>query len=82
MAARVTVLLLNSGKELACGLAEQLRKKMAATPMTDLGGESITASFGVASFGEDSISFEGLLSKADQALYQAKTGGRNQVRTL
>ncbi|MFA7346578.1 MAG: GGDEF domain-containing protein [Desulfurivibrionaceae bacterium] len=76
------VLLLNSGKELACGLAEQLRNKIAATPMADLGGESITASFGVASFGEDSISFEGLLSKADQALYQAKTGGRNQVRTL
>ncbi|HIJ90142.1 MAG: GGDEF domain-containing protein [Desulfobulbaceae bacterium] len=76
------VLLLNADKDLACSLAEQLRKKMAATPMADIGGDCITASFGVATFGKDSISFEGLVSKADQALYQAKTQGRNQVQSL
>lgn len=76
------LLLLNSSKELACSLAEQLRKKLAATAMSDIDGECITASFGVATFGTDSISFEGLVSKADQALYLAKTQGRNQVQTL
>lgn len=75
------LLLLNSGKDLAYTLAEQLRKKLAATAMADIGGDSVTASFGVATFGKDSISFEGLVSKADQALYLAKTQGRNQVQT-
>jgi diguanylate cyclase (GGDEF)-like protein len=76
------LLLLNSEKELALRLAEQLRKKLAAAAMPDIGGNSVTASFGVATFGKDSISFEGLVSKADQSLYLAKMRGRNQVCAL
>ncbi|MGV1098482.1 sensor domain-containing diguanylate cyclase [Thiovibrio sp. JS02] len=76
------LLLLNSSKDHACALAEQLRRKLGATAMADIDGDFITASFGVATFGQDSITFEGLVSKADQALYLAKTQGRNQVRAL
>jgi diguanylate cyclase (GGDEF)-like protein len=76
------LLLLNSEKDLALRLAEQLRKKLAAAAMPDIGGNSVTASFGVATFGKDSISFEGLVSKADQSLYLAKMRGRNQVCAL
>ncbi|PHS31532.1 MAG: hypothetical protein COA92_08150 [Sulfurovum sp.] len=39
----------------------------------------ITASFGVSQFNIDSLSFEDILANADEALYQAKTSGRNKV---
>lgn len=38
-----------------------------------------TASFGVSQFHIDSLSFEDIIVKADEALYQAKTSGRNKV---
>ncbi|MCF4098356.1 sensor domain-containing diguanylate cyclase [Maritalea mediterranea] len=40
---------------------------------------NITASFGVAEFREDDKTIENLLRRADDALYQAKNNGRNQV---
>lgn len=76
------LLLIATEKEFAARVAEQLRAKLAAAAMDEIGGNSITASFGVAAFGADAISFEALVSKADQALYLAKLNGRNQVRTL
>ena len=39
----------------------------------------ITASFGVASLSLAAQSIEGLIDQADQALYDAKQGGRNRV---
>lgn len=39
----------------------------------------VTASFGVSGFPEDATNTEGLLSKSDEALYAAKSLGRNRV---
>lgn len=75
------LLLLNTKKPQAMHLAEVLRQKIAEAAMPGLAGRKVQASFGLATFGEDSSSFEGLMAKADQALYQAKAQGRNRVCT-
>lgn len=68
--------------ETAHRFAEQLRNKMHSLRVkvrsTDQVLDSITASFGfaLASAGD---SLESLLTRADDALYQAKRNGRNQV---
>ncbi|HEY1026370.1 MAG TPA: GGDEF domain-containing protein [Pseudomonas sp.] len=62
--------------------AERLRNKIQALRVkvrrTDQVLDSITASFGCA-LAEANDTFESLLTRADDALYQAKRGGRNQV---
>jgi diguanylate cyclase (GGDEF)-like protein len=43
----------------------------------------VTASFGIAGFqGGEVLEFGALLSQADKALYEAKRGGRNQVKVV
>ncbi|WP_024302010.1 GGDEF domain-containing protein [Pseudogulbenkiania sp. MAI-1] len=66
----------------ACERAEQLRREIAATPVT-FGGTTfaVTASFGVASFPRHGMNDDELIAAADKALYDAKEGGRNQVRS-
>nr|WP_024307257.1 GGDEF domain-containing protein [Pseudomonas sp. P818] len=65
--------------------AEQLRHKIQSLRVkvrrTDQVLDSITASFGCA-MAETGDSFESLLTRADDALYQAKRSGRNQVHPL
>lgn len=70
------VLAANSGLEGATCLAERLRGAIEALTIRDYG--SVTASFGVALHrrGEQR---RGMVKRADQALYAAKEGGRNQV---
>jgi diguanylate cyclase (GGDEF)-like protein len=58
-------------------LAERLRAKVAAA--TFPGGQKLTISVGVAATDEPAL-FTQLMDRADQALYAAKQGGRNQVR--
>src|SRR5256884_4348643 len=58
-------------------LAERIRAKVAAA--TFPGGLKLTISIGVAATGEPAL-FTQLIDRADQALYTAKQGGRNQVR--
>jgi diguanylate cyclase (GGDEF)-like protein/hemerythrin-like metal-binding protein len=60
----------------AARLAEKLRALMAATPLGP--GGAVTGSFGVAEL-RSGDSIEGLLHRADEALYRAKNGGRNRV---
>jgi two-component system cell cycle response regulator len=60
--------------------AERLRRGVEVAQILGSDGETvaITASFGVAEFGdEDSIDM--LIDRADQAMYEAKTAGRNRV---
>jgi len=42
---------------------------------------AVTASFGVASFPQDGLHSGDLITAADKAMYAAKRGGRNQVRS-
>jgi len=58
-------------------LAERIRSKVAAS--TFPGGLKLTISVGVAAT-DDATLFTQLIDRADQALYAAKQGGRNQVR--
>ncbi len=61
-------------------VAEKLRSTIEELRIPDV-QQGITASFGVASFPEDSGTREELLRKADRALYSAKRAGRNRVHT-
>jgi diguanylate cyclase (GGDEF)-like protein len=61
---------------------EKIRQAIAGTTIKDnLVSASVTASFGVACFPDSSGTELELLRDADDALYEAKTGGRNCVRT-
>ena len=74
------VLLPSTELAAAAAAAERLRKLVDATPLV-VDGESIsyTVSAGVAPM-DDSISgLDGLMKRADQALYSAKARGRNRV---
>ncbi|MES1998928.1 MAG: GGDEF domain-containing protein [Pseudomonadota bacterium] len=64
----------------AMEFAERLRAEISKNTIHFEDGEiTLTASFGVAEFQADSVSFDDILAKADKALFQAKTNGRNQV---
>jgi diguanylate cyclase (GGDEF)-like protein len=58
-------------------LAERIRTKVAAA--TFPGGLKLTISAGIAATNDPAL-FTQLIDRADQALYAAKQGGRNQVR--
>lgn len=61
----------------AARLAERIRLNLQRTPIAPL-PQPITASFGVAAL-DAAGSVRSLLKRADEALYQAKGGGRNRV---
>jgi diguanylate cyclase (GGDEF)-like protein len=61
-------------------LAEQVRQILASTPLPNIG--QITASFGVATYPDSAHSLEDLIETADQALYLAKSSGRNCVKAV
>ena len=74
------ILLPETDMATAMAVAERLRKAIASTPL-DAGGAKIelTASIGVAEYSQSTRSFDGLLSNADFAMYDAKNSGRNRV---
>ena len=69
----------NTTAEIVSRLAERLRKKIASVKFQEVG--TITLSFGVAECGPNET-WEQWLHRADEALYLAKSGGRDQVKTI
>lgn len=72
----------NANTEQARDMIERLRIGIAAMkiPISKNNELSITASFGIASIEADA-SIEQSIEQADKALYQAKTAGRNCIKT-
>ncbi len=65
----------------AAHLAEKIRAELAQTPLSELGGNCVTASFGVTEL-QPGDSPESILRRADRGLLQAKDSGRNMVMQL
>ncbi len=66
----------------AVDVAERLRRTLAAKPVAYAGQRiAITASFGVACYPETVAAHAAFFPAADRALYQAKAGGRNCVKS-
>jgi two-component system cell cycle response regulator len=68
--------------DFACTVAERLRKSVETTPFAisrEPGELNVTISIGIAASLGDDDTAAALLHRADQALYRAKSGGRNQV---
>jgi len=71
------ILLPEASKDEAYSVSERLRKKLVEFKVDDL--PQLTVSLGIASYPRDSQNVEGLINKADAALYAAKQTGRNKV---
>jgi diguanylate cyclase (GGDEF)-like protein/PAS domain S-box-containing protein len=65
-------------------VAERLRELMASKKisLTDNSSFGFTVSFGVVTMSNPDVTIDFLLHKADEALYQAKANGRNQVCSI
>lgn len=77
-----TLLLPDTTLKEASYLAERVRARITKYPY--LAGDmliEVTASLGVAELHKEDKDFNELLQRADEAMYQAKQGGRNQVIT-
>ena len=76
------VLMPDTDVSLAYSVAERLRESVEISPFVISRSPTkldITISIGIAGYGGDTDSAEGLLRCADQALYRAKREGRNRV---
>jgi diguanylate cyclase (GGDEF)-like protein/PAS domain S-box-containing protein len=74
------LILSEAGAGTALSTAERLRGILAESPLkTDQGPVSVTVSIGVAELKEADKGLEDILRRADMALYQAKSNGRNKV---
>lgn len=63
----------------ACDIAERIRASAASDARISSGGQGITISAGVALYDHVTRTPAALVERADQALYQAKINGKNQV---
>lgn len=73
------MLLPDASLETAAQIAERLRRSFAQEPSPT--GEPISISAGVARWPGSGISLSSVLTRADEALYQAKRSGRNRIVT-
>ena len=75
------VLLVETERETALGVAERIRERIRAAGFT-ANNVPLTVSIGVAGYPEDADRREDLLNKADWAMYLAKRRGRDQVASF
>jgi len=78
------VLLPEANKEFATEVAEEIRTLIEAHPFTNEESQplgKLTVSLGISTFKDDGDHGSSLLEKADERLYKAKAGGRNQLCT-
>lgn len=78
------ILLTNTPRQIAYDIAERIRKTIAANNFSISSASAslnITLSIGIAVLGEDTqiTTSQRLIKAADEAVYNAKTNGRNQV---
>ena len=75
------IILPETDTERARQVAERVRQAIAATPIPLVQGGAvfITTSVGVATFSDSDGNVDAVLTRADQALYNAKRTGRNKV---
>ncbi|MEW6115978.1 MAG: diguanylate cyclase [Nitrospirota bacterium] len=75
------IVLPNTDKMTALEVAERIRLTVETTPITISRDRrtGMTASFGVATYGVDAESLDGIIAKADAALYNAKKAGKNRT---
>ena len=76
------VLMPEAGRDEALAMAERLRQEISHMTVVTAGGTlTLTISLGVAELARDGDEdLEGLISRADRAMYQAKAAGRNAAR--
>jgi diguanylate cyclase (GGDEF)-like protein len=75
-----TLLLPEVNNDAGIQTAERLRSSIEKIPLPLKSGSiSITASFGVAVFHREEINLDELIRRSDEAMYQAKAGGRNRT---
>jgi diguanylate cyclase (GGDEF)-like protein len=74
------ICLSNSNASLAQVVAERIRLAIAESSLLPDKDRKVTASFGIANYSEES-DWPELVERADQALYSAKTQGRNRTVT-
>ena len=71
--------------DMACTVAERVRQAIAAQPFNVQGPPhplEVTVSVGVAALSGSRDTPEAFLKRADEALYQAKSTGRNRVESV
>lgn len=73
------VILPETSKADAALFAERLRRGVAASIHAPNSGEPVTVSIGLAAFPEDGKTHEEIYRAADEAMYQSKQAGKNQV---
>ncbi len=77
------VLMPETSPDSALGAANRMRELVETTPFiidNDNNSINLTVSIGIANLLEEGDSAEGLLKRADEALYLAKNAGRNNVK--
>ena len=75
-----SIILPESNNIVAIYVAERLISQVADAPIeTDAGKLTIQLSIGIAGMDKDTPSLHSLIVRADQALYNAKSAGRNRL---
>lgn len=61
--------------------ATNIIRELSAPYLIDAARIEVTASIGISFYPDDSLDVDGLIRRADQALYEAKNAGKNRYRT-